>query len=131
VLARAPCVVLIALVVCAALPLAQAEGLSHRLTERHVRCAEHGDIEHAAALGYDAPAAHGGVGALPRDGHDGCGLHSLLREAPARSAAVALPLPLPPTSAPAVSPRPPPGPAWRRHPRLRAQDLPPRSPTAS
>lgn len=96
------------LAVVVAASLAQFASLSHEMTVRHFRCAEHGELTHVvAALGDQAlPLVAGGPSAGAQatdvaDAHEHCGVLFTLGGAPS-------------VSAPSVSGElapPPPGPA--------------------
>lgn len=70
----------LAVVVMAAATLAQFFALSHEVTVRHFRCAEHGELTHVAGMAIDAPpngprregAAIGGQAADTADAHEHC-----------------------------------------------------------
>ncbi len=104
-----------ALALAAAMCLAQYESLSHELTARHVRCAEHGELTHVPLSGAAPVAVH------PRspgpaferqpggsvDAHEHCGLvFTVAGSATAASPDVSGVLPPPETVPAPPAPRP-------------------------
>ncbi len=94
--------------------LAQLASLSHEMTVRHFRCAEHGELTHVAALPLNAvvlPARADGA-ALRADGHGAADAHEhcsvafpIEGSAPAPAPGLAGDLPPPPPRATPVEPR--------------------------
>ena len=73
------------LAVVVAASLAQFAALSHEMTVRHIRCAEHGELTHVASSASEAAATAADVGRAVRphttglaDAHEHCGRALLL-----------------------------------------------------